>query len=142
MCQSNDQKKKKVAKITVAIVFKGENQIEPKRKEERYTYNASEYTYVEFKISSGSEKLKFYTLKVNDCASGGLGILITEKNVSLIKNVREGDIIHNVIFSSPWTVATMDFTVTHKTKIESGKYKGSYIMGLRSEKIIENYKPA
>ena len=112
-----------------------------KRKEDRYSYKASEFTYVELRIGEKPENLKMYTLKVKDCSSDGLGILITKKDFNLIQKIREGDRIQNVSFFSPWSLVNTDVTVTHKTKIERGEYKDCYIIGLKSEKIIENYSP-
>ena len=108
---------------------------------DRYIYKASEFTYAELKIKEEPEQLRSYTLKVLNCSSGGIGILITKKDFKLLQKLGEGDIIKNVSLYSQWSVETMDMTVAHKTKIESGEYSGCYVMGLDSEKIIENYSP-
>ena len=108
----------------------------------RYVYKVSEFTYAELNIKEEAEQLRLYTLKVQNCSSGGIGILITQKDFKLLQKVRVGDILKNISLYSPWSLLTMDMTVKHKTKMDSGEYRGCYVMGLKSEKIIENYSPS
>lgn len=127
---------------TIEIMIKEESIEEfEKRKEDRYLCKASELAHVNIVIKEGSGKSHVYDLKVKDCSKGGIGIEITMKNFNLIKSVDIGDQLQNVSFFSPWAVMKIDGTVAHKTIIQGDNESDLYILGLKSEETIENYRP-
>ena len=115
--------------------------VEEKRRQDRIPYEKPEFVSVEFRAGKGAEKDKVYDLNVIDCSGTGLGILITQRDFDLLKIVKEGDILRDMTFFATWTMITVDGTVRHKTKIEEGKHKGCYVMGIQSQDIIESCRP-
>ena len=115
-------------------------EIEEKRKEQRFPYEAPELVSVEFTVDQGPHKGKVYELGVFDCSKHGLGILITEKDFDLFEGIKVGDEMRDIIFYATWARIRVEGIVRHRTKITEGKYKGSYILGIESRDIIESCK--
>lgn len=115
-------------------------EIEEKRREERFLYEAPELVSVEFKVEKGPHQGKVYELGVFDCSSHGLGILVTEKDFDLFDGIRVGDELLDIIFYATWARISVNGIVRHRTKIAEGRYKGSYILGIESHDIIESCK--
>jgi hypothetical protein len=127
--------------IGFIVSFPEKIQIAEKREEERFTYATPEFVSVEFKLGNDGNKEKLYELNVFDYSKHGLGLLITQKNFDLLKMLRKGDKIEDISFFASWTMIKVSGTVKHITKIEDGKYKGCYILGIDSPDIIESCKP-
>ncbi|MGD2127197.1 MAG: hypothetical protein PVG99_14025 [Desulfobacteraceae bacterium] len=113
-------------------------EIKEKRREERFTYGAPDFVSVEFKLKKGSKKEKVYALNVLNCSRHGLGILITEKDFDLIDRLNPGDRLRDIIFYAESSMIKVDGIVRHVTKMSSGAYQGSYVLGIESREIIEN----
>jgi hypothetical protein len=116
-------------------------QIAEKRREERFAYETPEFISVEFRLGESVKRDKLYELNVFDYSHNGLGLLITQKDFDLLKLVHKGDKIEDITFFASWTVIKVSGAVRHITKIEDGKYKGCYILGIESPDIIESCKP-
>ncbi len=114
---------------------------EENRREERFKYNLPEFVYVEFKLGKTPKKEKVYDLKVMDYSRNGLGMVVTQKDSELLQMVDEGDELQDITFCASWTMIKVDGTVRHKSKIEDGKYKDCYILGIESPDIIDSCKP-
>ena len=69
----------------------------------------------------------------------GLGLLITEKDFELLRILKPGDKIPEMTIFAASILTKLDVTVKHKTKIEDGKYLGSYILGLESNITMEEW---
>ena len=109
-----------------------------KRRDSRHTYDIPDFVSVQFKLG---EDDKAYELKVVDCCRNGIGMLITKKDLDILQKVKNGDKIKDMSFFASWTMITVDGTVCHQTKIPKGKLKDCYLMGIKSEDIIESCKP-
>ena len=114
---------------------------EEKRKEERITYEIPEFVSVEFRLGKKPKKDKVYSLNVLDCSKHGLGLLVAQKDFDLLEILNKGDKLHDVTFFATWAMIKVDGKVKHKTRIEEGKYKGCYLLGIESPDIIESCKP-
>jgi CheY-like chemotaxis protein len=114
---------------------------EENRREERFKYKLPEFVYVEFKLGKAPKKGKVYDLNVMDYSRNGLGIVVTQKDSELLQMVDEGDKLKDITFCASWTMMKVDGTVRHKSKIEEGKYKDCYILGIESPDIIDSCKP-
>ncbi len=86
---------------------------------------------VEFRLPMGGEKDKTYVLNVYDRSKHGFGLLVTEKDFDLLKILNPGDRLRNITLYSESIMIKMDGIVRHKTKIEEGKYKGCYLLGIQ-----------
>ena len=54
-----------------------------------------------------------------------------------MKLLKIGDIIiKNVTFSASWAMITLDVTVRHISKINSGSYAGEYLVGVETCEMI------
>jgi len=112
-----------------------------RRRWERLKYKLLESVYIEFQIGETSKKGKVYDLKVMDYSRNGLGIVVTQKDSELLQMINEGDKLKDITFCSSWTTIKVDGMVRHKSKIEEGKYKDCYLLGIESQDIIDSYKP-
>ena len=111
------------------------------RREDRFTYKRPEFIFVEFRLGEGSKKKKVYTLNVIDGSRHGLGILITQKDFDLLRDIKPGVKLHNMKFFASWAMIKVDGIVKKITKIKDGEYKGCYLLGIESKDIIEGHKP-
>ena len=110
---------------------------EENRRWERFKYKLPESVYVEFQLGKTPKKTKVYDLKVMDYSRSGLGIVVTQKDSELIQMLDEGHKLKDITFCTSWTMSKVDGTVRHKSKIEDGKYKDCYILGIESSDIID-----
>jgi hypothetical protein len=110
-----------------------------RRREARHLYEMPDFVSVEFSIMG---KDKVYNLGVMDCSQHGLGILITKKDFDLVRLVKPGDRIRDIMVYSENAMIKVDGVVRHITKMSTGKYKDSYMMGIESPEVIENCKIA
>ena len=111
------------------------------RREERIKYKIPESVYVEFKLGKKPKKGKVYDLKVMDSSRNGLGMVVTQKDFDLLQMVDEGEKLEDMTFCATWAMINVDGTVRHKSKIEDGKYKGCFMLGIESPGIIGRCKP-
>ncbi len=117
-------------------------EIEEKRRVERFAYEAPEFISVEFRLGEKTKNGKLYELNVLDCSKYGLGMVITQKNFDLLRILRKGDKLKDILFFASQALIKVNGTVSHITKIEYGVYKGCYLLGINSLDIIESCKPA
>lgn len=110
-----------------------------RRVEKRHVYEMPDFVSVEFRIMG---KDKAYDLGVMDCSMHGLGILITKKDFDLVRLIKPGDRIKDIVLYSEKTMIKVDGVVRHLTKMSTGKYKDSYVMGIESPEVIESCKLA
>jgi hypothetical protein len=110
-----------------------------RRREKRRIYEMPDFVSVEFSIMG---KDKVYDLGVMDCSMHGLGVLITKKDFELVRLVKPGDRIRDIVLYSENARIKVDGVVRHLTKMSTGKYRDSYVMGLESPEVIENCKIA
>ena len=110
-----------------------------RRRERRHVYEVPDFVSVEFSIMG---KDKVYDLGVMDCSMHGLGILITKKDFDLVRLVKPGDRIRDIVLYSENAMIKVDGVVRHMTKMSAGKYKDSYVMGIESPEVIDSCKMA
>jgi len=111
-------------------------ELEEKRKEERITLEFPEVVSAVFKLVRGPEKDQSYELNILNYSDQGLDLLVTEKDFNLLQMISPGDRIPEItIFAKPGLMH-MDGIVRHKTRIEDGRYKGNYVLGLESNTEI------
>jgi hypothetical protein len=108
-----------------------------RRREKRQLYDMPDFVSVQFSITG---KGKVYDLGVMDCSTHGLGVLITTKDFELLRLVKPGDRIRDVVLYSESAMIKVDGVVRHLTKMSTGKHKDSYVMGIESPEVIENCK--
>jgi hypothetical protein len=113
-------------------------EIQEKRKDKRTRYEEPEMVSVEFRLPIGGEKDRKFTLNVFDHSKGGFGLLVRQKDFDLLKVLQRGDKLQNMTFYSQSLMMRMDATVRHKTKIEEGKYRGCYILGIQLPERVKN----
>ena len=106
-----------------------------KRREERARYEEPKMVSVEFRLPTGQGKDRKYTLNVFDRSKHGFGLLVRKEDFGLLKILNPGDTLQNMTFYSESLMLKMDAVVRHKTRIEEGRYKGCYIVGIELQKI-------
>jgi hypothetical protein len=115
-------------------------EIAEKRKEPRVVYEIPDFLLAEIIIGKGTKDEKSYELDVIDCAAHGLGMIIPEKHADLLNKVRKGDMLKDIHFYASNAMLKIDGIVRHITKIEEGKFKGGFYIGIESKDIIRTCK--
>jgi hypothetical protein len=111
-------------------------ELEERRREERVTLDSPEVISAVFYLDTDPEEFRSYELNILDYSDHGVALLVKKKDSDLLQMLDPGDRIPEItIFSEPGLIH-MDGTVRHKTKIEAGKHRGNYILGLESNTII------
>jgi hypothetical protein len=108
-----------------------------RRREERHVYETLDFVSVDFELRGKDKKTKVYSLSVLDSSLHGLGILITEKDFDLVKILKPGDELRDISLYTESSVIKVNGVIRHITKIESGKYQGTYLMGMESPEMIQ-----
>ena len=116
-------------------------EVEEKRKEERFAYEMPNFVSAEFALKGGPIEDKVYNLKVLDGSVHGIKLLVTQKDFELLDVLDNGVRLNDISFFAAWAMIKVDGTVRHKTKIEEGKHKGCYVLGIESDEIIKSCKP-
>ena len=114
-------------------------QAKDRRREKRRLDDMPDFVPVEFSIMG---KSKVCDLGVLDCSMHSLGILITKKDFDLVRLVKSGDRVKDIVLYSETARIKVDSVMRHLTKMSTGKYKNSYVMGIESPEIIENCRIA
>ena len=109
-------------------------EIQEKRRDKRTRYEEPKMVAVEFRLPTGQGKDRKYTLNVFDRSRQGFGLLIQKEDFGLLKILNRGDTLQNMTFYSESLMLKMDAVVRHKTRIEEGRYKGCYILGIELHK--------
>jgi hypothetical protein len=113
-------------------------EIKEKRRDERFVFQGPELISAEFKLGENKRRNKLYQLKVHDYSKRGLGLIITQKDFDLMKNLRTGDKIEEISFYAPEAIIkSVDGYVRHITKMKDGENEGCYILGIESTDIVE-----
>jgi len=115
-------------------------EVEERRVEKRVVYDMPDFILAEICIGKGTREEKSYELDVIDSATYGLGMIIPEKKLDLLDKVKVGETIKNINFFAANAMLKIDGTIKHITKIEEGKFKGSYYIGIESKDIIAGSK--
>jgi hypothetical protein len=105
------------------------------RRERRPIYEMPDFVSVEFSIL-GRDKV--YDLGVTDCSMHGLNILISQKDFDLVRLVKAGDRIEDMVLYSENAIIKVDGVVRNLTKMSTGKHKDSYMMKIESPEVIES----
>lgn len=116
--------------------FPGSIEIQERRREERFTYETPKVVSAEVILGKGTKKARAYDLNVINYARHGLGLLVTRKDFDLLQLVNRGDTLSDITLFCRSALIKVSGTVRHKTKIEDGKYRGCYIIGIESPELI------
>lgn len=125
----------------IVLEFPDSLEMKEQRRDDRTIQNVPDFISVEFSLKDASGKKRSYELDVVDCSKHGLGLLVSDKHKGLLRLLKPGDKIKDITFYATWTMIQVDAVVKHRSKIESGKNRGQYIIGVESSEIIENCKP-
>ncbi len=115
------------------VDFPATIQIEEKRREERVENGLMKFFSAEFILE---EDKKLYQLNVINLGPHGIGLIVNRENYVLLDKINVGDTIKNLKFFLEVATLTIDGKVRHKTQIKQGKLKGSYILGIKSDFIM------
>ena len=102
---------------------------------DRYNYESPDFAYVKFKIEKEAEKDVFRVLNIIDSSKSGLALLITQKDSDLLDILKEGDKITDMSFFGIGAKIKRDGKVKHISKIEAGKFKGCFVLGIEAPEI-------
>ena len=109
------------------------------RVKDRFSYDKPELVSVRCKIDKGSEEGKVCVLNVFDSSQSGIALLIAPKDTDLIELIEVGDKIRDMSFFGIRTKIKEDGIVRHITKIDEGKLKGYYIVGIEARDVQSDF---
>jgi len=115
-------------------------EIEEKRREKRVVFEPPDFQLAEIFFKKGTKEERRYELKVIDCASHGLGILVPEKHLDLINIIKIGDVLKDIHFYAPNAMLVVDGIIKHITRVGEGQFQGCYYIGIESKEIIGTSK--
>ena len=115
-------------------------EVEEKRREKRVVFEPPDFQLAEIYLRKGTKEERRYELSVMDCASHGLGMIIPEKHLDLLGIIKKGDVIKDIHFYAPNAMLKVDGIVRHITRIDEGKFKGGYYIGIESNDLMPSGK--
>jgi len=115
-------------------------EIEEKRREMRTAFEPPDLQLAEIYFRKGTKEERRYELKVINCASHGLGMIVPEKHLDLIKILKIGDVLKDIHFYAPNALLIVDGIVRHITRVGEGLFQGCYYIGIESKEIIGTSK--
>jgi hypothetical protein len=111
-------------------------EVEEKRREKRVVFEPLDFQLAEIFFRKGTNEEKRYELKVIDCASHGLGMLVPQKHLDLINIIKTGDTLKDIHFYAQNALLVVDGIIRHITRVEEGQFKGCYYIGIESKEIM------
>jgi hypothetical protein len=115
-------------------------EVEEKRREKRVVFEPPDFQLAEIYLRKGTKEERRYELSVIDCASHGLGMIVPEKHIELLGMIKKGDVIKDIHFYAPNAMLKVDGMVKHITRIDEGRFKGGYYIGIESEELMPTGK--
>ena len=109
-----------------------------RRKWERINVGIPEFVFAEFDIDHEGTKRRHLKLDVANYSRYGLGLLVPQGQKQLLNLIRPGMKIENITFFARWAIIRVDAIVRHITALHSGPHKGQFMIGLKSDEIIES----
>jgi hypothetical protein len=105
-------------------------ELEEKRREERKAEEFSQLTFAFLRVEKEADRDQLYQSKVINHSGHGLGLIVKEKDVDLLRLLKPGDRMPEMLVFSG--LKKWGAFVRHKTKIEHGKYRGNYLLGIEA----------
>jgi len=102
------------------------------RGQNRYNFEPSGSMSVAFRIEKESKKYRVRKANVIDRSEHGFAILVPPKSVDLLRILRVGDKVQDIAFFGVGAMTKKNGIVRHETRIQVGKYKGCYIIGIEA----------
>lgn len=116
------------------VDFPATIQIEDKRGEERIENDLTKFLSAEFTLEGDST---VYQFKAVNLSSHGIGLIVDKKNLDVLDKINVGDTIKDLKLFLTVATLTIDGTVMHKTPMNRDKLKGIYILGIKSDFIVD-----
>jgi hypothetical protein len=115
-------------------------EIEEKRREKRVVFEPPDFQLAEIYLRKGTKDERRYELSVIDSVSHGLGMIVPEKQLDLLDMIKKGDVIKDIHFYAPNAMLKVDGLVRHITRIDEGRFKGGYYIGIESKELMPTGK--
>ena len=116
------------------IDFPATIQIEDKRREQRIENDLTKFLSAEFTLEGDNT---VYQLKAMNLSAHGIGLVVDKKYFGLLGKINVGDTIKDLRLFLTIATLTVDGTVMHKTPMDMDEVKGSYILGIKSDFIVD-----
>jgi len=109
-----------------------------RRKWERINTRIPEFVFAEFEIIQSDGQAQQFKFKVANYSKYGLGFLVPNEQRQILHMIKPGDKIRDITFYARWAIIKVDALIRHITELDSGPYKGQYVIGVESDEIIES----
>jgi hypothetical protein len=124
--------------IGLIVSFPEAIKIQERRSYDRDGKKIPDFVNAVFTLRKGAKKDRTYKLEIIDRSPDGIGMLITKKDFDLLEIIKEGDKLQGLELYASTAMIKVNGTVRHKTEIGDPKYKGSYKLGIKLDKTLEN----
>jgi hypothetical protein len=114
-------------------------ELEERRMEDRFTFSFPEYTCAVLTLPQEDQKDQMLETSVLNYSRHGLGLLVKKWDFPLLRHVRPGDRIQDIILYGEGLLVNLSGIVRHKTEILVGAYSGDFVLGIQSEVDLENH---
>jgi len=96
--------------------------------------NLTKFLSAEFTLEGDNT---VYQLKAINLSAHGIGLVVDKKYFGLLGKINVGDTIKDLRLFLTIATLTVDGTVMHKTPMDMDEVKGSYILGIKSDFIVD-----
>lgn len=125
----------------IVIGYPGHLEVEEKRKEERFYPNSPDFFSAVLKHrDKKKQETRAYDLRVLNFSKHGLGLLVGEDAHPLLAELRQGDLVPEILLFGEVLLIQLSAIVRHKSVVTEGPYAGSHVVGLESEAgLVEHF---
>jgi c-di-GMP-binding flagellar brake protein YcgR len=106
---------------------------------ERDGDSAPLFVSARLKTKASRMRPKSYDLDIFDVCERGIGMLVGKNLHDFLERIRIGDRLTELELYAPWSLVRVVGTVKHKSKINEGKYRDCYILGVELDENLEQY---
>jgi hypothetical protein len=112
-----------------------------RRQDRRERDSDSAPLFVSARVRTRSSRVqeKTYDLDIFDVCERGVGMLIRKDLFDFVERISIGDRFTEMELYAPWSIVRVVGTVKHKSKINEGKYRDCYILGIELDDKLERY---
>lgn len=112
--------------------------IDEKRKEDRIYPESPEFLSAVFAREGRNHELRIYELSVLNYSKHGLGLLVNEGDLPMLKELEPGERISDMILYADELLLRLSAVVRHKSEVTEGPYAGALMIGVESETELKS----
>jgi hypothetical protein len=113
-------------------------ELEERRIEDRFILPFPEFYSAVITLPQENQKDQVVESTVLNYSNNGLGLLVKKWDFPLLRHIRPGDRIPDIILYGEGLLVNLSGIVRHKTEIMVGTYSGHFVLGIQSDMELES----